>query len=505
VNPGIRVSRCGKVCQFHASDLENPCLSRFFGKGTSTVNYTLMPPSPPCAPENNAKNCPGQHTFELVIPVRWTVVYRFAIEADLVLRIGGINCPHISLMSKRLSTTSVENPDGSEPWVLGFASSAIHRQGEAGTDGAWRETRLGGQPIWPPGHPGIATPHCALCGRRVVLVLQAFAPTCSYSERILYVFACNSMRCADDSRSWSCIRMFSRETPETWELKARGASPSVSEPADYAAPAKRDAQSTACSATGELGDDDSSDDDLDQFELLLGLHALEVSKRAEGQLLKPKLGRKDVLPDNKPKREASDTCESLIESATTGSEVAEASRDGLATHWLRTVSIEVDFEPVSWSRRGTGLDRDVERLLEKYRASATDSDDDLHWGEEPDEIESERTTAEDQFRERIERAPGQLLRYKYNGNPLWPFFPCPPGPALCNCGGTRVFEVQLLASCIHYLQPDDAVPEESSEAGMNWAAAAAYTCEFDCVLENITPVASWVAVWEPVLVQPDSF
>lgn len=118
------------------------------------------------------------------------------------------------------------------------------------------------------------------------------------------------------------------------------------------------------------------------------------------------------------------------------------------------------------------------------------------------------------FSKRLRRAPEQVCRYAYGGEPLWsiplppkidstgerkhskpkkneksitaPFPTIPP----CSCGAQRVFEFQLLPSLLHVLDVDsvnsnndddnDNITDLSSIGGMNWGSIAVYSCPESC-------------------------
>lgn len=112
------------------------------------------------------------------------------------------------------------------------------------------------------------------------------------------------------------------------------------------------------------------------------------------------------------------------------------------------------------------------------------------------------------FSKRIRRAPEQVCRYAYGGEPLWSM-PLPPKidgrgknqrskknakgitasfPSIpnCACGSERVFEFQLLPSLLHVLDVDSAsdndngITDLTSVGGMNWGSIAVYSCPNSC-------------------------
>ncbi len=77
------------------------------------------------------------------------------------------------------------------------------------------------------------------------------------------------------------------------------------------------------------------------------------------------------------------------------------------------------------------------------------------------------------FSTRLKYEPSQMLRYAYNGKPLWPY-PPPKNMVIpkCICGATRVFELQLLPTILlHYDVDIDSV---------DWATIVIYSCPDSC-------------------------
>jgi hypothetical protein len=183
--------------------------------------------------------------------------------------------------------------------------------------------------------------------------------------------------------------------------------------------------------------------------------------------------------------------------------------DDVNARWLDLVPIEVDYEP-EVSLTDAKEDANVQRLLEAYldslAADGVDVNDGtaLPFAPEPDEPDTDAALADQRFQDQMRRSPGHVVRYKRGATPLWPLHPAPEIPVPCSCGSRRVFEVQVLSTSLHFLNVDAATPEGQVDAGMNWAAVGAYTCENDC-----TPVClagpSVSVSWEQACVQPDDF
>lgn len=84
------------------------------------------------------------------------------------------------------------------------------------------------------------------------------------------------------------------------------------------------------------------------------------------------------------------------------------------------------------------------------------------------------------FQERISRAPEQILRYSNSGQakPLWPVSGGRPSrldiPKCSYCGGTRIFELQVLPQLLYFFNVDN------TEGSLDWATIVIYTCEQSC-------------------------
>jgi Programmed cell death protein 2, C-terminal putative domain len=392
-----------------------------------------------------------------------------------------------------MSSRRVANLLATEPWVVGYAAPAFISQGYAPD---WRETRLGGAPAWPPGTPsGLCLPQCSHCDRLQVLVLQAYAPTFVHPERALYMFACNSIRCASNPVAWSVLRLVvvPRDSRND-EMPRKLAATAVQLP-NLPVP-------LMISGLSSSDRDDSSDDNED-IEALLRLQNVQIAGRVQAS-------RK--LAASQKAQATSCICTDSSSSATSlGVSTSPGPVSNPNVRWLQSVRIEVDYEP-ELPPVDTEADANVQRLLRNYMASqgnAGDGDD--HVGgmlsvAEEDEPESAAVFADHCFRDQMLRVPGHVVRYKRGATPLWPSYPAPENPAPCPCGSRRVFEMQILSTSLHYLKVDEAVPEEQTEAGMNWAAAAAYTCENDCITtDGMLSQLSVAAMWEHVSMQPDDY
>ncbi|XP_010864886.2 programmed cell death protein 2-like [Esox lucius] len=99
------------------------------------------------------------------------------------------------------------------------------------------------------------------------------------------------------------------------------------------------------------------------------------------------------------------------------------------------------------------------------------------------------------FMKRISVCPEQVLRYSWNGSPL--FLAPPPSdlamvvPGCGLCGGTRGFEFQLMPALVTLLQRTD--PGAGQETALEFGTVMVFTCRNSCWLSGSTsPVEEFV-------------
>lgn len=121
------------------------------------------------------------------------------------------------------------------------------------------------------------------------------------------------------------------------------------------------------------------------------------------------------------------------------------------------------------------------------------------------------------FQERVSAEPKQVLRYAYEGRPLWISSPSPLDcelsqsiPPCEGCGSARVFECQLMPALLSYLSPPPSSTSESkSEAsssqglhamlgdGLDFGVVTVWVCPQSCAWSRDRGM-----ILETVVVQP---
>lgn len=362
--------------------------------------------------------------------------------------------------------------------IVGYADEPFHP-----TDGTWYDTHVGGLPIFPPGLR-VHVPPCPICAAPRLLVLQAYAPHNHHQNRIVYVFGCNNIKCSHEQNTWYAIRACQvRRTTNESLPPAKKESISTN---------KGDSPQHIDWDTDSGGESSDASDLADNLELLsLQVQLASAAERAATDNLTPNICKtpgNGVATSIVPKRRRHG--DRRVPHVRESHESDESPANLYAPpNPMQAFYVHVMDEPKS--PRPLVDNIDVERLLQKYRVeehSLAIAGNTESWTAETDEELSDGRRHFEVFQERMQRAPGHILRYAFGGAPLWPRYPPPPKELsqICTgCGSRLVFELQILGSCLHYLQPERFVPEHQNEAGMNFAALTIFTCAADCTANNV--------------------
>lgn len=359
--------------------------------------------------------------------------------------------------------------------VIGYASEPW-----CSTDGAWYDTHIGGVPVFPP-DVTIRIPPCSICTAPRVLVLQAYAPHSCHQNRVIYVFGCNNIKCSSKQNAWWAIRAC-----QIKDMK-EGSQPS----ANKSIPVEKNEPCRTINWDTDSGDDSSEASDLaDDLELLsLQVQLANAANQAVKNELRPK-------SDKKPRQGTTTITTSERQRYTDGfaspgslpqgPENPSSSCPG--SNALQAFFVHVTDEPKS--PKPLMNDIDVDRLLREYieeEQSLATAGNTEAWAAETEEEQSDDRRYFEAFQERMQRAPGHILRYAFGGTPLWPKYPPPDiSSKVCGgCGSKLFFELQILGSCLHYLQPETSIPDHQCEAGMNFASLAIFTCSADCTMDLV--------------------
>lgn len=312
-------------------------------------------------------------------------------------------------------------------------------------------SRLGGSPAWarrPPPPAGSKTERldiaaCGRCGRRRVFLGQLHASFEASHCRVLYLFVCPTPACGGDERGWRALR----SVVPVGEVPTAGTQPVPSCTAMDVVPMGSAAGGGGDAAAAYVTDDPEMD------------RPSGAAAEEEGDAW---IGELDAL--------------------------------GCEADWP-SFALTIYPEPPASPKSGA---HELE-LLERYRRSELAAEDaaELEAAQtseaQPSQAEAFEPEEEQEegelrwllkFRRRLGRSPSQVLRYAWDGQPLWISRPPeeaenPAWPPPCRrCGSHRAFEVQLLPTLLYQL--GSRCPERLADAEIDWGTVCLYSCAADC-------------------------
>lgn len=128
-------------------------------------------------------------------------------------------------------------------------------------------------------------------------------------------------------------------------------------------------------------------------------------------------------------------------------------------------------------------------LFEQYKLANTDWDSrqssNAEWIQE--QYESDASKYFEKYSAFAQADPDCLVRYQFGGKPLW-FTKKERIPPCANCGAARVFEFQLMASCLLAFGVD------GNGMDMDWGTVLVFVCQADCMPKNSVYVNEHVIV-----------
>ncbi|KAK6626588.1 hypothetical protein RUM44_009062 [Polyplax serrata] len=362
--------------------------------------------------------------------------------------------------------------------------------------GYWTN-KVGGCPDWPVG--GISSPICQLCGLTQVLVVQIYAPIeNSAFHRTLYVFCCINPNCWNHSESWTCLRSQYLDPEEsTSRSNVNGGGEWCAGADDWNDGNGNFENGNTVSSLHSMSDNESDESDSCSLSAMIGnmtvdecnanWDGMEKSSGAVGKQMSP------VATAEIEKEESEVVC---IDTPTTPQKdlLALLQETAPVPHYMRAgernqnalISFSSFF--ISVAEEGTtscNSDHIRELILEYQRNNG----DVLFHGSHQHRDENE-AAAEDyekaipahgdkmfhHFLNRIQKNPGQILRYNREGDSPLLFYPLRDVPRKCShCNGEATFEMQLLPTLIPKLQ----FPDEE-ETRVEFGTVLIYTCKKSC-------------------------
>ncbi|XP_004636778.1 programmed cell death protein 2-like isoform X2 [Octodon degus] len=353
-----------------------------------------------------------------------------------------------------------------KPVLLGLRDVAVH--GNPTGPSSWTASKLGGVPDVLPG-VAAPSPECGRCRQPLALVVQVYCPLeGSPFHRQLHVFACAGPKCGDrGARSWrvfrsQCLEVREKTAPDAQNQENDLATENWCEGADDWGSDSEEVPPPHL--TLGFGNDSNSAKDVDCTAQLQGLHLQDTFLSAA---LPPPLGK-----------------------GVTASPVVVQ----FLPYYICVVN-EEDYRDFASLDHAHTLLKDYQQRegvdMEQLLAESFSSDG----GEK---YEKTKVKSGDQmfykFMKRIAVCQEQILRYSWNGEPLFLTCATPEVSAIpdCgHCGGQRTFEFQLMPALVSMLR------SANSDLLVEFGTILVYTCEKSCWPQNCqTPMEEYCIIQE---------
>eukprot|EP00250_Pteridium_aquilinum_P010910 c19710_g1_i1 orf=317-1564(+) len=391
-----------------------------------------------------------------------------------------------------------------------------------GMPGPWAEenlepcdhytTKVGGLPDWPMLAEEIDSEllRCGLCGGDLGLVAQVYAPLkirdVEIDERTLYIFGCPSSSCGISPLSWRTIRvqktLSSQNNIRNTGLSAEASTSSVGEliREDSSEPERESLDHRQHG--DEWWDDDTwgpgvvGGGDAEQ-EAFLAMEELETALLEAGYAA--------AVPLMTSVLDAEDEF-------TAANEELAGEPDGHDLPVLPCFYVysQNESHPSRGSRAVSAL-----QITERSEAAERDELNRVEEAWEGEEYEHDRALSADRtylkFKKRLDCYPEQCLRYCFKGKPLWASNDGSE-PGVCSqCGGPRVYEMQLMPPLLYYLQQacKDLPSTSYSPNDWEWLTVIVFTCAQSCTPciphgDGESPYGEskpWIVVEEAIILQ----
>ncbi|KAM4721965.1 programmed cell death protein 2-like [Rhinophrynus dorsalis] len=337
--------------------------------------------------------------------------------------------------------------------LLGFKDAVLEEEASS-----WNVSKIGGLPDILP-NVTLQLPTCALCSAVLCHVAQVYCPLeGSPFHRVIHMFACIRKQCWGKHGSWVALRSQSLEEEK----------PQIKEQ-----PLSREEQFVSTDWC-----EDADNWGIDSEESLVPVPASSaMSHEASSSAVPPHTD-----------------CISQLQDLTL-SDRTEGVQSGVSMFPSYYVAV-ADEEECAWDK---DLDH-AHRLLKEYeKQQGLPSEEPESCEGKGDNEKYEKSNLESRdlvfhkFLKRISPCRQQILRYSWNGAPLY-MSPLEAGsqfPPCAQCGGRRVFEFQLMPALVNMLQ------SSATELLLEFGTILVFTCERSCwSTGDRTPVQEFCIVQE---------
>ncbi|KAG6206580.1 hypothetical protein E4U35_001622 [Claviceps purpurea] len=362
-------------------------------------------------------------------------------------------------------------------------------------------SKLGGRPDWldPDKPPSAALSRCAACKDLMTLILQLNAELPEKfpgHDRRLYIFACKRISCRRKHGSIKVlrgVRVWSDEetirTPEVEPASEREepkAMPTNSGPglgdavfggkALGGGPLSAGANPFSSGNTKPFGGQDQSS------------NPFSTSSAPNKPSLQSQTQSSTACAEDEEAKEpaSAELSKTFAETLRLNDDSNNKPRSSLPAHeqWPDISSQPTPYPTLYLAEADyETLDLTPTKIPENAQIEAADAPDTVS-ALDKEAFESSMDATFQKFADRLAQNPDQVIRYEFGGAPLLYSKTDAVGeklskgciPGCSNCGGSRIFEVQLTPNAITELEADD-----MSLEGMEWGTIIVGVCAKDCV------------------------
>ncbi|XP_036608726.1 programmed cell death protein 2-like [Trichosurus vulpecula] len=352
------------------------------------------------------------------------------------------------------------------PVLLGLRDAEMRDNFEEPQDGTWAINKMGGIPDSLPAVPA-PRPGCGRCGAAMAHVVQVYCPLeGSPYHRLLHVFACVHLDCVGQPYSWKVFRSQFLQMQEeyTQDSKLKQKEENNFAVKDWCEGAEdwgdNSESDLAPSITNDLldsnvGDNFNVDEDIECMSQLqeLTLDKALSDSRSCGHTIPA--GEGHVLPSSSvPVFQPYYI--SVVDEEDYTNFVDTNHAQKLLQEYRQREGVELEF----LIAQSIIFDNS-----EKYEKAVSKSNDKIFY----------------KFMKRISACREQILRYSWNGQPL--FITCPSSdateiPSCSNCGSCRIFEFQLMPALVSMLK------NTLLDISVEFGTILIYTCQKSCWPSN---------------------
>lgn len=367
--------------------------------------------------------------------------------------------------------------------------------------------KVGGRPDWTASAlKSLPELSCPLCSKQLLLALQIYSPLdrCDWYHRTLYIFCCINPRCWNKQGSWRAIRSQERSSPAEQACSSTTASPGVS--SDWLAGQDDWDSDSWGSVPSSLACSSDNPHDLETCLGSMSVTAVVASPtpptpQEDDEVVSgdSEMEEAPVEPEPVMDGEALEAMTALKKSELERSAVIGGLLQGAAFKSYYIAVVEENPLPDK-----APTDAHARKLLQDFEAGDGNAfrtpgkgQGGTAYAQESYEKASYHDAIFHKFHKRLQRCPRQLIRFCWEGAPLFVSQPPPSWePSKCeSCGARRCFELQAMPALIQSLEVEGCAQLQGP--AVEFGTVLFYSCRASCWKEGDT----WLP--EVALVQPD--